>query len=193
MTLLERMSAAASDPGAALEDLSEFFAPVLFRPRADPRDAAPKAPGQKPADNPLMAVRHHPAGSTPTHRREQCSCMTERLNTNTMRRLAVLSIRQRDPLCASLSADTRDMPSTASDDKLDGCCLHVQVHSLSLMIRQASFICRITDRIVERTSDALTPVAMLPLLPAPDAVVGVLNSAQPAPPLAASSAFYAMV
>ena len=50
-----------------------------------------------------------------------------------------------------------------------------QVHSLSLMIRQAAYICNSAERIVERTSDALTPVAMLPLLPAPDAVAGVIN------------------
>ncbi len=71
MTLLERMAAATSDPGAALEDLSEFFAPVLFRLRPDLRDAAPKAHGQKQADNPLMAVRPCLAGSTLTYSLKQ--------------------------------------------------------------------------------------------------------------------------
>jgi hypothetical protein len=79
------------------------------------------------------------------------------------------------------------MPLAAPTGEVKEGRLPMQVHSLSLMIRQAAFICRITDRIVERTSDALTPVAMLPLLPAPDAVVGVLNSSQPAPPPVASS------
>ena len=57
MTLLERMAGMASDPGAVLEDLSEFFGPVLFRPRPELRDADAKTSGQKSADNPLMAVR----------------------------------------------------------------------------------------------------------------------------------------
>ena len=56
---------------------------------------------------------------------------------------------------------------------------------MSLMIRQAAYICKSAERIVEPTSDALTPVAMMPLLPAPDAVAGVINgtagrAAQPA-------------
>ena len=52
MTLLERMASAAPDPGAVVEDLSEFFGPLLFRSP----DAAAK-PAAQQTDSPLVAVR----------------------------------------------------------------------------------------------------------------------------------------
>ncbi len=67
MTLLERMAAAAPDPGAVVEDLSEFFGPLLFRPP----DAAAK-PSAQQTDSPLVAVRIcHPSASVEALQRKE--------------------------------------------------------------------------------------------------------------------------
>jgi len=150
MTLLERMASATPDPGAVVEDLSEFFGPLLFRSP----DAAAK-PSAQQTDSPLVAVRPF---SLP------------------LGRLLAIKRLSRSP--------TRWLADYTSDPPALHC---LQVHSLSLMIRQAAYICKSADRIVEPSSDALTPVGMMPLLPAPDAVAGVINgTAARAPPSAAS-------
>ena len=51
MTLLERMASAAPDPGAVVEDLSEFFGPVLFQALG----TAAK-PAAQQTESPLVAV-----------------------------------------------------------------------------------------------------------------------------------------
>ena len=51
LALLDRLTAASEDPGAALEDIAEFFGPLLFRPHKHPPNII------KGVDNAQAAVR----------------------------------------------------------------------------------------------------------------------------------------